>query len=108
MIKSIDYYYGNGRAINKEKSKKLCLKSDSKGNKLAKGMREYFGWDTIEDKKNAFHIFNEIKNDKNFEKEETSYSLFFLALIYENGEGGIQKDIDQSIKLYKQSANLGN
>ena len=118
-IDSIKYHYGIGFPKNEKKAKEFCLKSESKGNKFAKAIKLYFGWETNKNVEKTIEILKEIvrenENTKNqkrnrfkeIEKQQLLFSLSLLAYIHKNGEEGkIEKDIFKAIELYEKAVEM--
>ena len=108
-MESYKFFYANGVPKNEKKAKKLCLKSCYRGNKFAKGMKYYFGWETKKNEKKAFQLFTDSLNeDPSFQSPDTSYSLNFIAFMHYNGRGDLKVDILKAIQLYEKAFLLNN
>ena len=97
------YLIKNGIGIKKNEAQaiELCLESCSKGSKLGEGMKHLFGYKTEKNEKKAFEIFKQgVEEDKEINKKETPYFIFFLARCYDLGTG-VEKDIKKTIELYE-------
>jgi len=85
---SIKSYFGINEEENKEKAKEKFVESLKKGNKFAQAITYYNGWEVEQNHKKAFELFSKIYlKDRNLNEKETSYSVYFMAMMYQNGEG---------------------
>eukprot|EP01091_Cochliopodium_minus_P005929 TRINITY_DN1581_c0_g2_i1.p1 TRINITY_DN1581_c0_g2~~TRINITY_DN1581_c0_g2_i1.p1 ORF type:complete len:574 (-),score=163.53 TRINITY_DN1581_c0_g2_i1:17-1738(-) len=99
---------GAGHPLNNEKAKNLCLESSMRGNKLAAGMRYFFGWQMKKNFAKSFQIFSEaVLVDKLFKREETTYCYFFVGYHHENGYG-TKKDTFKAMEIYHKAAHQQN
>ena len=86
-MKSYNLYFGFDCKVDEVKAKELCLESAKEGNKFADGMRFFFGWDTEKDIEKSFQKFKEsVQDDPNYQKKDTPYSAYFLALLHHYGK----------------------
>ena len=93
--------YGIGCDIDEQRAIEKCLESEKKGNKMAKALRVFFGWEKPKNVEEAFLLFKEVyKKDEKFEKKETGLALFFLGRIYHLGTGK-KVNLEKAIKFYK-------
>lgn len=92
--------------MDKEKAKQRFLLSAEQGNRFAKGMMNYYGWNVEINYSKAFELFSEIlKEDESFKNDETQYCLYFVAHSYFEGKG-VEKDVNKAIELLRKAVEL--
>lgn len=106
-ILMFETYFGINTPINIDESKKLCLEESVKGNLIAKGFKNFKGWECKKDYKKSFEYFKKSIESDEFTRYEKSYSMYMKAFFYENGNDMIQS-INKAIKIYELASEYGN
>jgi TPR repeat protein len=100
--------YGVKRKINEAKAKKICIELSKKGDPLAEGLMNFFGWDlTLQNSQKAIEFCQKSLISDGENEESSSYSYLLLGLIYNSGKG-IDKNLELSIKNFKISVKQSN
>jgi TPR repeat protein len=110
-IDSYNLFYGIGISDNKNSSKELCLKSVSKGNKLAKAFQNYFGFELERNFAKSYKIAKKLLKEESLleNKEDRSYCLNLCGIICNYGqEGNFETNIEKAIKYYSKAMELNN
>jgi uncharacterized protein len=106
-LKAYQLRFGVGCKQNLEKAKEYGLLACSKRNKLALGMKYYFGWDCTPDPRKAYDIFNQIEYEEPENKEELKCYFFLIGRIF-HYERGILQDMIKAKEYYEKSIELGD
>ena len=100
------YCYGLGSVkIDKQEAEKRAISASQNGNKLAAGMRYFYGWNKEKDYERANLCFNQYLEESKSE-ELRSYSLNMIGFIHYNGLIG-KVDFKKAIEFYLKAVELG-
>lgn len=104
-IKSREYQTGvNVEKIDHEKAKKLALESEKEGSVFGKFEMAAF---SLIEKQDAEPLFTEVAKHQHI-LEATPHGQFILGKLYEQGYGGVTRDVSKARQYFEKGARLGD